>query len=83
MNKDNQNTDYYIGIKDIDIKKDLIFCDIYNPFKEASLIGKDDLRIKLSGIKKAKVLEQTYYPTPQKLLDDVSANTDLQNFLLL
>lgn len=81
INKDKENTDYYIGIKDIDIDKDLIFCDIFNAFKETGLIDKDDLRIKISGIKTAKIVDQSYYPTPEKLLNEVTENTQLQNFL--
>lgn len=80
-NRDKENTDYYIGIKDIDITKDIIFCDIYNAYKENKLIDKDDLKIRLTGIKWAKVIDQSFYPTPEKLIKDVNENMLLQNYL--
>ncbi len=34
VNRDKENTDYYIGIIDIDNKKGTITCDIFNPYKD-------------------------------------------------
>lgn len=33
VNRNNESTNYYIGIKKVDIKKEIIYCDIFNPFK--------------------------------------------------
>ncbi|MCR5308569.1 MAG: hypothetical protein K6E21_00460 [Bacilli bacterium] len=81
VNKDDDKTDYYIGIKSVDPTKDIISCDIYNPYNANKLIDKDDLIIKISRIKNAKVLDQSYYPTPEKLLTEVNENMLLQNYL--
>ncbi len=38
VNKKEESTDYYIGIKDINTDKGIIVCDIFNPFKSNQVI---------------------------------------------
>ena len=38
VNKKKESTNYYIGIKDINIDKGTITCDIFNPFKSNNVI---------------------------------------------
>lgn len=83
VNKDKENTDYYIGILDIDTKKGTITCDIFNPFLENNRLAesKKTLFIKIDGIKHAKILEQSYYPVPEELKKKVEANAELSKYL--
>lgn len=39
VNKKEETTDYYIGIKDINIENGRIYCDILNPFKSNGLLA--------------------------------------------
>ena len=83
INKKEESTDYYIGIKDINIDKGVIVCDIFNPFKSNQIIrdGKKDTFIYISGIKAASVLEQSYYETPKELLTKVTTDKRIGEFL--
>ena len=83
VNKKEESTDYYIGIKDIDIDKGIIVCDIFNPFKSNQIIrdGKKDTFIYINGIKSASVLEQSYYETPKELLTKVTTDKRVGEFL--
>lgn len=82
VNKKEETTDYYIGIKDIDIEKGRIYCDIFNPFKSTGVIkDKSDTFIYLNGIKSASVLEQSYYDTPKELLTKVTTDKSIGEFL--
>ena len=82
VNKKEETTDYYIGIKDIDIEKGRIYCDIFNPFKSTEVIkDKSDTFIYLNGIKSASVLEQSYYDTPKELLTKVATDKRVGEFL--
>ena len=82
VNKKEESTDYYIGIRDIDIEKGRIYCDIFNPFKSSEVIAdKKDTFIYLSGIKSASALEQSYYETPKELLTKVTTDKRIGEFL--
>lgn len=82
VNKKEETTDYYIGIKDIDIEKGRIYCDIFNPFKSTEVIkDKSDTFIYLNGIKSASVLEQSYYDTSKELLTKVTTDKSIGDFL--
>ena len=82
VNKKEETTDYYIGIKDIDIEKGRIYCDIFNPFKSTEVIkDKSETFIYLNGIKSASVLEQSYYDTPKELLAKVTTDKSIEEFL--
>ena len=82
VNRKEEATDYYIGIKDIDIEKGRIYCDIFNPFKSTEVIkDKSDTFIYLNGIKSASVLEQSYYDTSKELLTKVTTDKSIGEFL--
>lgn len=68
VNRNNESTNYYIGIKAVDIKKEIIYCDIFNPFKTDHLLKKgNETYIKFSGIKSARIIENSYYEIPINL----------------
>ena len=82
VNKKEEPTDYYIGIKDIDIDKGIIICDIFNPFKSNEVIkDKRDTYIYINRIKSASVLEQSYYETPKELLTKVTTDKRVGDYL--
>ena len=83
VNKKEESTDYYIGIKDIDINKGIIVCDIFNPYKSNSVLNTSskDTYIYISGIKSASTLEQSYYETPTELLNKVINDKRVADFL--
>ena len=84
INRDKENTDYYIGIIDIDIKKGTITCDIFNPYKSNNCLlneSKKRLYINIDGIKHAKVLEQSYYPVPEELKKRIESDSNLSKYL--
>lgn len=83
VNKKEESTDYYIGIKDIDIEKGKIICDIFNPFKSSKVMEFSDREtfVYLSSIKSAIILEQSYYETPKELLAKVTTDKRLSDFL--
>ena len=84
VNREKENTDYYIGIIDIDIKKGTIICDIFNPYKNNNCLmdgSKKKLFINIDGIQHAKVLEQSYYPIPEELKKRIEADADLAKYL--
>lgn len=82
INSKNEETTFYIGIKDIDPKTEKIFCDIFNPFKSNEVLKKNEnLKISYGGIKRAEVLEQSYYKSPNELIDQIDKNDLLKDFL--
>ena len=83
VNKKEESTDYYIGIKDIDINKGIIVCDIFNPYKSNSVLNTSskDIYIYINGIKSASILEQSYYETPTELLNKVISDKRVADFL--
>ena len=80
VNKNQEETNFYIGIKGINPKNNSIVCDIFNPYKSTKILNDNlkqkDLSISFSGIKKAEVLDQSYYETPKDLLKSID-NQDL------
>lgn len=83
LNKKEESTNFYIGIKDINVDKGVIVCDIFNPFKSNQIIdgGRKDTFIYISGIKSASILEQSYYETPKELLTKVTTDKKIGEFL--
>ena len=84
VNREKQNTDYYIGIIDIDIKKGTITCDIFNPYKDNKCLldkTRKKLFINIDGIQHAKVLEQSYYPVPDELKKRIETDPNLAKYL--
>lgn len=85
VNRKKEETSFYIGIKDIDAQKDIITCDIFNPFKSETLFNESlkrkDLLILYSGIQKAEVLEQSYYESPKDLIEKIEKSDLLKDYL--
>lgn len=84
INREKENTDYYIGIIDIDIKKGTIICDIFNPYKDNNCLldkSRKKLFINIDGIKHARVLEQSFYPVPEELKKRIESDSNLSKYL--
>ena len=84
VNRDKVNTDYYIGITDIDISKGIIYCDIFNPFKDNQCLNDkkgEPLFINIAGIQHAKIIEQSYYPVPEELKKKIDSDSKLSKYL--
>lgn len=85
LNKQSVTTDYFIGIKDINIDKGIIVCDIFNPYLSNKIVqNKDkykDTFIYINGIQNAIILEQSYYETSEALLNKVTKDKAVGNFL--
>lgn len=78
-----ETTKYYLGIKDIDAKKGLLYCDIFNPYKSINIIENKerDTFVYVDKIKSASLLEQSHYDTPKELIDKVNNDIDVGNYL--
>lgn len=81
VNKNNEPTNYYIAIKDIDPKNGKLFCEIFNVYKSNQSLDKEVVYIYIDRIKKADVLENTYYDVPQELLKKVNNDLTIINYL--
>ena len=82
VNKKEEATSYYIGVKDIDIEKGRLYCDIFNPFKSTEIIkDRKDIFINFDGIKSASVLEQSYYETDPVFLKKVTTDKKIAEYL--
>lgn len=85
LNKQGVTTDYFIGIKDINIDKGIIVCDIFNQYLSNKIVqNKDkdkDTFIYINGIQNAIILEQSYYETSEALLNKVTKDKAVGNFL--
>ncbi len=84
VNREKENTEYYIGIQDIDTKKGTIKCDIFNPYKSKQCLKNysgQPINISIEGIKRAKVAEQSYYPVPEDLKARIEVETELNKLL--
>ena len=81
-NKEKETTKYYIGIKDLDIDKGRIACDIFNPFKsnEIMMDGRNTY-IYIDRINDAIMLEQSYYETPKELINRVTSDKRIGEYL--
>ena len=84
VNRDNEHTDYYIGIIDINMKKGTITCDIFNPYLNNNCLldnSKKKLFINIDGIQKARVLEQSFYAVPNELKEKIESDPNLADYL--
>ncbi len=83
INKKKETTNYFIGIKDVDINKGRIICDIFNPFLSSSVIEnkRTSTFIFIDSIQSASILEQSYYETPNDLLQRVNNDPLFSDFL--
>ncbi|MCQ3035549.1 MAG: hypothetical protein MJ248_04990, partial [Bacilli bacterium] len=74
---------FTIGIKDIDVKNKKIICDIFNLDYET--YGGECMKfpspLLLESITKARVMEQSYYPTPKSLSTKLNNDVSLQELL--
>ena len=82
VNQKQERTDYFIGIKDIDIKSGRISCDIFNCFKKQHILKKDrDIQIRIEGILSARVIEQSFYLSDASLLRRIEKDEALLSYL--
>lgn len=82
INAKKERTDYFIGIKDIDIQKGRIACDIFNCFKKTHTVPhKGDIFIKIEGIVSARVIEQSFYLSDARLRNRISKDPKLLEYL--
>ena len=74
VNSNNENTFYFIGIKNIDIEKEKISCEIFNAYKNTELLphkGRDAIEISLKSIKQAKIIENSYFECDASLKERI------------
>lgn len=83
VNKKEETTYYFLGIKDINIDKGILICDIFNRAKGMEVLecGRRDLFVYIDSIKSATVLEQSYYDTPKALVDKVTTDKRVADYL--
>lgn len=82
VNSKKEKTSFYIGVIDIDVEKEIITCDIFNPFKSnETLVKENGVPLRLSNIKSAFVLEHTYYESSEKLLMKIKRSTKINEYL--
>lgn len=78
VNKKGEVTSYYIAIKHIDVTKDVLLCDIFNPYKTENTL---ETYIYIKNILSASILEHSYYEPPTKLLKEINENHSLMDYL--
>lgn len=82
VNKNKEETNYYIGIKDINPLNGRITCEIFNAYKNKMLENKNENNfIYASGIKSARQLDQSYFETPDSLIEKIHSDDILSMFL--
>ena len=72
-NSQNETTYYWIAIKDIDLKKRIIYASIFNDQKSLNCL---DAIIKFDNILSAKLLHFTTYDTPLELINKIEKNRE-------
>lgn len=73
INNQGETTYYWIAIKDIDLKKKLLFASIFNDQKSLESL---EAIIKFESIQSAKILDFTTYDTPLELINKIEQNRD-------
>lgn len=82
VNSRKEKTSFYIGVIDIDEAKEIITCDIFNPYKSNETLSNDKgVPLRMNNIKSASVLEHTYYETNEKLLSKLKYGNKLNEYL--
>lgn len=83
VNRNNEPTEYYVGIQDLDIEKGTLCCDIFNPFKKDVILTPKQRRffIYIDRIKRASVLEHSYCDVPEDLIKKVSTDKAIGEYL--
>ncbi len=79
-NSKGETTDFHIGINDIDIEKDKLYCEIFNGFIDDKVLP-TPRPLTISRIERAFVVEQTYYPTNTRLAKRLENDKTLINYL--
>ena len=77
-NKNEEETYFWCGIKDIDTDKRMILADVYNIGKEGF---KADFKMYIDSIKQANVVEGTFYGKQESLIEKMKNN--IEDFLFL
>lgn len=77
-NKNEEETYFWCGIKDIDTDKRMILADVYNIGKEGF---KADFKMYIDSIKQANVVEGTFYGKQEALIEKMKNN--VEDFLFL
>lgn len=80
INKEKVETNYYIGIIDINEKNGAIHCDIFNSYKDNN-IDNLDTYIRIDRIKKARILNQSFYPSSHLIKSRLEKDKKLIDFL--
>lgn len=78
INSKKEITYYWIAIKDIDLKKKLLYASIFNNQKSLNSL---DATIKFNSILSAKILEFTSYETPIELINKIEHNKEDSKWL--
>ncbi len=73
INKKDENTFYWIAIKDIDLETKMLYVSLFNDKKSLDTL---ETWIKFNNIKSAKIIEFSSYEVPQKLIDKIEKNLD-------
>ena len=73
INNNNETTYYWIAVMDIDLKRKLLFANIFNDQKSLNSL---DAVIKFDNIQSARILEFTSYDTPIDLIKKIESNRD-------
>ena len=77
LNKDGETTRYWIGIKRIDLDNERLVVDGL----DVAHFRMTELNIIIRSIKKADVLDSTYYPIDEELINDIDYNPQKYNKL--
>ncbi len=78
VNKNEENTFYWIAIKDIDFQNKKLFVSLFNDKKSMTAF---DAWIYFEKIKEANIIEFSSYDVPEQLLDKIEKNLDKCDWL--
>lgn len=78
-NKKGEKTRYYIGINDIDIKNNLVHCEIFNAYKDCDCLRKPQ-PIALDRIDYAYIVENSFYLASPKLKEKIDKDDRYKEF---
>ena len=73
INKNDENTFYWVAIKDIDFTKKTLFVTMFNDKKSMNTY---EAWISFNGIKSAEIIEFTSYNRPDALIEKIENNLD-------
>lgn len=83
VNAKKEKTRFCVGVKDIDSKKQRLFCDIFNAFLSNRALQSDhgEIYINIGAITRASVIEQSYYLSGEELANRIAKDPNLSRFL--